>query len=115
MGDSRRRGRTPSTKTLALKIAKSSTTRASTRWQAILTLEPILPAKELDVLARQLLRDTKRGPVVRLCLQMLAVLEERRRVEADKRIADRNAAYHQSEKEHLLGTKEVSSSVYDRS
>lgn len=85
--------RTPSTKTLALKTAASASQPAYTRWQAILTLEGLIPGDELALLLRQLLSGTKKGRVVRLCLEKLAALEQAKshRAEIDRILAEETA------------------------
>lgn len=85
--------RTPSTKALAHKLAQDSSQAPWTRWEAILTLEQLIPGHDLEILIRQLLADTKKGRVVRLCLEKLAAREEAKshRAEVDSILAEETA------------------------
>ena len=80
----------PSTKTLALRVARDPKASLATRLQAILTAKPYLSDAKFARLLRMLIAAGKRGPVTKECLKLLQEIEAtmRKRAEADRVLAE---------------------------
>ena len=70
----------PSTRTLALRIARDPKQSMRTRFEAAQTARPYLTDVKFARLLRLLISAGRRGPVIRECLQMLAEIEKRAEV-----------------------------------
>jgi hypothetical protein len=89
-GKPREVARTPSTKAVALKVLRDPKMSMATRLEAALTARPHLSDAKFAQLLRRLIGSSKRGPLIRECLRLLAELEaaQRKRAEADKVLAE---------------------------
>ena len=88
--------RVPSTKAVALKIARDPKMSAQTRLQAALTARPHTTDAQFARLLRMLIATGKRGPVIREALRFLAEIEEREQV--NRIFAGEKRRLHKEEK-----------------
>ena len=72
--------RTPSTRTVALRVARDPKQSMRTRLQAALTARTHLSDAKFARILRMLISSGRRGPVIRECLKMLGEIEQREQV-----------------------------------
>jgi hypothetical protein len=91
--------RTPSTRSVALKIACDAKQSMATRLQAALTAKPYLSDAKFAQLLRRLIAAGRRGPVIRECLRLLSEIEQREQV--NRIFADEKRRLQQKEESKI--------------